>query len=154
MDYRINNEAIVGCVIAQVVKRGPYKVPFVIGMVNLLMQDKLRRKVQTTHGDRVKELGMLFGQLDGDLLGVIMNSMTMLIEGGCLERSENTLTLTESGHELCEDMNAGKSKMLAKILNDIDNVLFKYGSIEKNTLYEQMWIAYEVLYQENKVVVQ
>ena len=55
MDYRINNEAIVGCVIAQVVKHGPYEVPFVTGMVNLLMQDKLRRKVLATPGDRVQE---------------------------------------------------------------------------------------------------
>ena len=70
MDYRINNEAIVGCVIAQVVKHGPYEVPFVTGMVNLLMQDKLRRKVLATPGDRVQELGMLFGQLDGELLRI------------------------------------------------------------------------------------
>lgn len=154
MDYRINNEAIVGCVIAQVVKHGPYEVPFVTGMVNLLMQDKLRRKVLATPGDRVQELGMLFGQLDGELLGVIMNSMTMLIEGRCLKRHDDTLTLTGTGIELCEEMNNGKSKLLAKILRDLDNVLFKYDGIDKNALYEQMWIAYGVLHQEDKAVVQ
>ena len=146
MDYRINNEAIVGCVIAQVVKRGPYLVPFVTGIVNLLMQDKLRRKILSTPGDRVQELGMLFGQLDGELLGVILNSMTMLIEGGCLERHDDTLSLTGTGIEMCKEMEVGKSRMLAQILKDIDNVLFKYDSIDKNALYEQMWIAYEVLY--------
>ena len=143
-----------GCVIAQVVRRGPCEVPFVTGILNLLMQDKLRKKVLSMPEDRVKELGMLFGQLDGDLLGVIMNSMTMLIEGGCLERRGDTMTLTDRGVEMCEEMNTGKSKMLGTILKDIDDVLLKYDRIDKNTLYEQMWIAYEVLYQENKTVVQ
>jgi len=154
MDYRINNEAIVSCVIAQVVKHAPYEVPFVTGIVNLLMQDKLRKRVLTTPGESVRELGMLFGQLDGELLGVIMNSMTMLIEGECLERNGDTLTLTGTGIELCEEMNDGKSKMLAETLKDIDNVLFKYDGIDKNALYEQMWIAYGVLHQEDKAVVQ
>lgn len=154
MDYRINNEAIVGCVIAQLVKRGPFEVPFVTGIVNLLMQDKLRRKVLATPCDRIQELGMLFGQLDGELLGVILNSMTMLIEGRCLKRNGDTLTLTGTGNELCEEMNTEKSKLLAKILKDIDNVLFKFAGIDKNALYEQMWIAYGVLHKENKTVVQ
>ena len=144
MDYRINNEAIVGCVITQVVRRGPYEVPFVIGMVNMLMQDKLRKRVLTTHGDKVKDLGILFGQLHGDLLSVIMNSLTMMIEGGCLKRHDNMVMLTDAGLELCKEMNDGKSKMLMRILKDIDNALFKYDSIDAKVLYEQMWIAYEV----------
>lgn len=153
MDYRINNEAIVGCIIAQVVKCGPYEVPFVTGIVNLLLQDRLRKKVLAIPSDRVKELCLLFGQLDGELLGVIMNSMTMLIEGRCLERHDDILALTKSGFELCEDMSTERSKLLANILKDIDNVLFKYDSIDRDVLYEQMWIAYEVLHQENKAMV-
>lgn len=146
MDYRINNEAIVACVIAQVVQRGPYDVPFVTGIVNVLMMDSLRKKALAIPSDNVKELGMMFGQLDGDLLGVILNSMAMLIEGGCLERQKGRLALTAVGLELCKEMNDGKCKMLSKILKDIDNVLFKYDSIDNNSLYEQMWIAYGVLH--------
>lgn len=141
MDYRINNEAIVGCVIAQVVKRGPYEVPFVIGITNLLLQKKLRDIVRKTSADNVDELGLLYGQLDGDLLGVMMNSLTMLIEGGCIERKEGNLLIAESGLQLCDDMLEGKSKLLAAVLKDMDVVLFKYDGIDKRRLYDKMWIA-------------
>lgn len=141
MDYRINNEAIVACVIAQVVKRGPYDIPFVAGVVNLLMRKKFRKKALTTSGDNVKELTMFFGQLDGGLLGVILNSMTMLIEGGCLQKADGKLVLTDSGHELCQEMIGGESKMLNDVLNDMDQILFKYECVDLKKLYQQFWIA-------------
>ena len=100
MDYRINNEAITACVIAQVVKRGPYDIPFVIGMVNLLMQKKCRKKALETSEKNEKNLMMIFGQLDGSLLGVVVNSMAMLIEGGCLQKESGKLFLTEVGQKL------------------------------------------------------
>jgi len=34
MDYRINNEAIVACTIAQVVKQGCTKLPMAVGVTN------------------------------------------------------------------------------------------------------------------------
>lgn len=141
MDYRINNEAIVACVIAQVVKRGPYDIPFITGVVNLLMRKKFRKKALTTSGDNVKELTMIFGQLDGSLLGVILNSMTMLIEGGCLQKADGKLVLTDSGHELCQEMIGGESKMLDDVLNDMDQILFKYECVDLKKLYQQFWIA-------------
>lgn len=141
MDYRINNEALVACVIAQVVKRGPYDIPFVTGVVNLLMQKKYRKKALTTSGDNVKELTMIFGQLDGSLLGVILNSMTMLIEGGCLQKADGKLILTDSGQKLCQEMICGESKMLNDVLTDVDQILFKYDGIDLKKLYQQFWIA-------------
>lgn len=112
MDYRINNEAIVACVIAQVVKRGPYDIPIVVGAVNLLMRKKFRKKALTTSGDNMKELTMIFGQLDGSLLGVILNSMTMLIEGGMHAKSgrktcfDRFWTGTMSGNDWRGEQNA------------------------------------------------
>lgn len=141
MDYRINNEAIIACVIVQVVKRGPYEIPFVTGVVNLLMQKKYRKKALTTSGDNVKELTMIFGQLDGSLLGVILNSMTMLLEGGCLQKTDGKLVLTDSGQELCLEMDGGKSKMLNAVLTDLDQILFKFECVDLNSLYQQFWIA-------------
>lgn len=141
MDYRINNEAIVACVIAQVVKRGPYDIPFVTGVVNLLMRKKYRKKALTTSGDNVKELTMIFGQLDGSLLGAILNSMTMLLEGGCLQKVDGKLALTDAGQKLCQEMNGGKSKMLNDVLTDLDQILFKFECINLNSLYQQFWIA-------------
>ena len=141
MDYRINNEAIVACVIAQVVKRGPYDIPIVVGAVNLLMRKKFRKKALTTSGDNVMELTMIFGQLDGSLLGVILNSMTMLIEGGCMQKADGKLVLTDSGQELCQEMIGGESKMLNDVLNDMDQILFKYECVDLKKLYQQFWIA-------------
>ncbi len=141
MDYRINNEAIVGCVIARVVARCPYEVPFVTGMVNLLMSPRLRKKALKTDASNIKELSAIFGQIDGDLLGVIMNSMTLLLEGGCLRKESEKLQITETGTQLCQDMTDGESGMLNTILKDIDGILFKYDSIAMKRLYEQMWIA-------------
>lgn len=141
MDYRINNEAIVACVIAQVVKRGPYDIPFVMGVVNLLMQKKYRKKALLTPGDKVNELTIIFGQLDGSLLGVILNSMTMLLEGECLQKVDGKLVLTDSGQELCQEMIGGESKMLNDVLNDMDQILFKYECVDLKKLYQQFWIA-------------
>jgi hypothetical protein len=141
MDYRINNEAIIACVIAQVVKRGSYDIPFVIGMVNLLMQKKYRKKALETSGDKAKDLMMIFGQLDGSLLGVIINSMTMLIEGKCLQKESGKLLLTEAGLELCQEMNDNRSKMLSEILTDMNQIIFNYESIDMKSLYQQFWIA-------------
>lgn len=141
MDYRINNEAITACVIAQVVKRGPYDIPFVIGMVNLLMQKKCRKKALETSEKNEKNLMMIFGQLDGSLLGVVVNSMTMLIEGGCLQKESGKLFLTEVGQKLCQEMNDNRSKMLSEILTDMNLIIFNYKSIEMKSLYQHFWIA-------------
>lgn len=141
MDYRINNEAIIACVIAQVAKRGPFDIPFTIGIVNLLMQERTRKKALAIPGNNVKELKVLFGQLDGGLLGAIMNSATMLLEGGCLKRQDEKLVLTATGNELCQDINNCESKMLKAIIDDLDLIQFKYDSIDLSSLYQQFWIA-------------
>lgn len=141
MDYRINNEAIVGCVIARVAERGPYEVPFVTGMVNVLMLPRLRKKAYKTDASNIKELSAIFGQIDGDLLGVIMNSMTLLLEGGCLKNAEGKLEITETGKQLCQDMEDDKCKIMREVLRDMDEILFKFESIDMTKLYEQMWIA-------------
>lgn len=141
MDYRINNEAITACVIAQVVKRGPYDIPFVVGMANLLMQKKCRKKALETSEENEKNLMMIFGQLDGSLLGVVVNSMTMLIEGGCLQKESGKLFLTEVGQKLCQEMNDNRSKMLSEILTDMNLIIFNYESIEMKSLYQHFWIA-------------
>lgn len=141
MDYRINNEAIVSCVIVRVAERGPYEVPFVTGIVNVLMSPKLRKKAYKTDASNIKELSAIFGQIDGNLLGVIVNSMTLLLEGECLQNAEDKLEITETGKLLCQDMEDGKCKILREVLRDMDEILFKFDSIDKTKLYDQMWIA-------------
>ena len=140
MDYRVNNEALVGSVIMQVVRKGPCEVPFVTGMVNLLMQANLRKKAMQTPANDTKTLMAIYGQLNGDLLGVIVNSMTMLTEGGCLRRNGNQLEVTENGLRLCEEIERGDCELLTEVLSDINEIFFKYESIDTDMLYHQMWI--------------
>jgi hypothetical protein len=140
MDYRINNEALVGSVIMQVVRRGPYEIPFVIGMVNLLMQANLRKKAMRTPANDTKTLMAIYGRLNGDLLGVIVNSMTMLTEGGCLRRDGNIIEVTGNGLLLCDELERGDCELLTEVLSDINEIFFKYESIDTDVLYHQMWI--------------
>lgn len=140
MDYRINNEALVGSVIVQVVRRGPYEIPFVTGIVNLLMQANLRKKAKKTLANDAKTLMAIFGQLNGDLLGIIVNSMAILTEGGCLSRKGNQLEVTENGLRLCEEIERNKCELLTEMTSDMNEIIFKYECIDLSSLYNQMWI--------------
>ncbi len=140
MDYRINNEALVGSVIMQIVKRGPYEIPFVTGMVNLLMQANLRKKAMQTQANDTKTLMAIYGQLNGNLLGVIVNGMTMLAEGGCLRRNGNQLEVTENGLRMCEEIERKDCELLTEVLSDINEIVFRYECMDTNSLYHQMWI--------------
>ena len=84
---------------------------------------------------------MICGQLDGSLLGVILNNMTMLIEGKKKKKADGKLVLTDSGQELCQEMIGWESKMLNDVLNDLDQILFKYECVDFKKLYQQFWIA-------------
>ncbi len=140
MDYRINNEALVGSLIMQVARRGPYEIPFVTGIVNLLMQANLRKKAMRTPANDTKTLMAIFGQLNGDLLCIVINSMTMLTEGGCLRKNGNELEVTENGLHLCGEIERGDCELLEEVLSDINEIVFKYECIDSNSLYHQMWI--------------
>ena len=123
MDYRLNNEAIVACVIAQLVRNGRRRLPVVVGLTNLLMHEKERKKVLSSNN--VQELTAIVGQLDGGLLAIIMNSIVMMIKGGCMTFGEDVLCLTPSGMNLCEQMRDGRSKILRNIIADMPSIMRK-----------------------------
>lgn len=139
MDYRINNEAIVACTIAQVVKQGCTKLPMAVGVTNLLMQSSARKKALKT--DDANELAAVFGQLDGGLLTIIMNSLVMLIQGGCMVYLQDQLVLTDEGLSLCASMVDGKSEKLADCIKDIPFVLSKIDSIASDNVFNRFFIA-------------
>ena len=62
MDYRLNNEAIVGCVAAQVVRSGCQKLSLVVSITNLLMHDAERNKV--TSMPNGMDLTVIVNQID------------------------------------------------------------------------------------------
>ena len=139
MDYRINNEAIVGCTMAQVVKQGCTKLPLAVGVTNLLMQSDARRKALKTND--VNELAAIFGQLDGGLLTIIMNGLVMLIQGGCVVYYQDQLGLTDAGMKLCVSMEESKSKKLTDCIKDIPLVLSKIDPITSNSEFNRFFIA-------------
>lgn len=139
MDYRLNNEALTACVIVQVVRNGWADLTEAVGMTNLLMQPSLRKKAMKS--DEEGELCRLFGQIDGGMLTVIMNSIVMLEEGGCVERDGHNLKLTPQGVALCQSMSNGRSKVLSGIVESIPTTLGIYAAIDKQKLYNQLHIA-------------
>lgn len=139
MDYRLNNEGIVACVAAQVVKHGCKKLSVVVAATNLLMQDAERKKVKGLTD--AKKISKIVNQIDGGLLTIIMNSLVMLIKGGCMSFTNGELTLTNTGLNMCEQMRDGRSDMLASIMNDIPVVLAKIGAMEGKIMDKRYVIA-------------
>jgi hypothetical protein len=139
MDYRLNNEAIVGCVAAQVVRYGCQKLPSVVAVTNLLMHDTERKKVKSMPNSR--DLTAIVNQIDGGLLTIIMNSLAILIQGGCLTFDVGVLTLTPTGLNLCEQMKDGRSEMLSGILRDLPAVMKKAEKMENGLLDQRYVIA-------------
>lgn len=139
MDYRLNNEAIVACVAAQVVRRGCHKLPLVVAITNLLMHDAERKKVtKTVTGN---DLTSVVNKIDGGLLTIIMNSLVMLIQGGCMTFGEEELKLTPTGINLCEQMKDRRSKMLSDILRDLPMVMENAENMEEGLLDQRYVIA-------------
>ena len=137
MDYRVNNEAVTACVVAQVVRNGCDRLAVVVGLTNLLMHEKERKHFLST--DNVKENTTIVGQLDGGLLTVIINSLVMMIQGECMTFREGVLTLTQSGINLCEQMKDGRSEMLSRIMKDMPAVMDKVVKMEEELL-DQIYV--------------
>ena len=70
------------CVAAQVVRHGCQKLSVVVAVTNLLMHDTERKKVKGLTD--TQRISMIVNQIDGGLLTIIMNSLVMLMKGGCM----------------------------------------------------------------------
>ena len=137
MDYRINNEAVAACVAAQLVRNRCRSLSTVVGLTNLLMHEKERKRLLST--DNEKEITTITGQLDGGLLTIIMNSLVMMIQGGCMTFGEGDLSLTQSGISMCEQMNDRQSKMLSNILKDMPAIMEKTVRM-KESMFDQRYV--------------
>lgn len=137
MDYRINNEAIAACVAAQLVRTGCKSLSTVVGLTNLLMHEKECKRLLST--DNEKEIATITGQLDGGLLTIIMNSLVMMIQGGCMTFGEGNLSLTQSGISMCEQMKDRRSKMLSNILKDMPAIIEKTVRM-KESMFDQRYV--------------
>lgn len=127
------------CVAAQVVRHGCKKLSVVVAVTNLLMHDTERKKVKGLTD--TQRISMIVNQIDGGLLTIIMNSLVMLMKGGCMTFENGELALTEAGLNMCEQMKDGRSNMLVSIMNDMPDVLVKIGAVEGEIMDKRYVIA-------------
>lgn len=127
------------CVAAQVVRHGCKKLSVVVAVTNLLMHDTERKKVKGLTD--TQRISMIVNQIDGGLLTIIMNSLVMLMKGGCMTFENGELALTEAGLNICEQMKDGRSNMLVSIMNDMPDVLVKIGAVEGEIMDKRYVIA-------------
>lgn len=127
------------CVAAQVVRHGCQKLSVVVAVTNLLMHDTERKKVKGLTD--TQRISMIVNQIDGGLLTIIMNSLVMLMKGGCMTFGNGELALTEAGLNMCEQMKDGRSNMLVSIMNDMPDVLVKIGTMEGEIMDKRYVIA-------------
>lgn len=127
------------CVAAQVVRHGCQKLSVVVAVTNLLMHDTERKKVKGLTD--TQRISMIVNQIDGGLLTIIMNSLVMLMKGGCMTFENEELVLTEAGLNMCEQMKDGRSNMLVSIMNDMPDVLLKIGAVEGEIMDKRYVIA-------------
>lgn len=129
MDYRINNEAIISCVIAQILKRGvcePLRLSLVIP---LLMEN-------TTVNNTVLTLTYK------EYLPIVVNSIVILEQGGAIKVENNTISLTDEGGDLCQKMiNHPLSYRLQTIIDKIDNLLSETQKYTTDELYQKFKIV-------------
>lgn len=139
MDNRLNNEAIIACVVAQVVNRGACKVARLTAIVPIVLNDGFRKKIvrnaQLNERDYYN-VGMEYKEL----LVPVMNSVIMLIEANCMTLNNDELSPLEKSQHLCSRMDRS-SERLSRILDDMDYVLryFDSDTIENN--YKKLYIS-------------
>lgn len=139
MDYRLNNEGIVACVAAQVVNCGFSKVSAVVIITNLLMHEAERKELKSS--SESQSVANIMNHIDGGLLTIIINSLVMMIQGGCMEYAKGELTLTQAGYTMCRQMMDGRSHLLNSILKDIPAVKEKVDMMGMNLMNNKYFIA-------------
>ena len=127
------------CVAVQVVNHGCKKLSAVVAVTNLLMHDVERKKVKGLTD--AKSISVIMNQIDGGLLTIIMNSLVMMIKGGCMTFENGELSLTDVGQNMCEQMYDGRSDMLVNIINDMSAVLVKIETMEGEIMDKRYVIA-------------
>lgn len=128
MDYRINNEAIISCVIAQVLKRESCDSLRLSLLVPLLMENKT---VNNT------ELTLVYKEY----LPIVVNSIIILVQGNIVKNRAGIISLTDKGNEFCNDMlNYSCSYRLRTIISEIDTCLEEAQKFSTIELYQKLKI--------------
>lgn len=128
MDYRINNEAIISCVIAQVLKRESCDSLRLSLLVPLLMENET---VNNT------ELTLVYKEY----LPIVVNSIIILVQGNIVKNRAGIISLTDKGNEFCNGMlNYSCSYRLRTIISEIDTCLEEAQKFSTIELYQKLKI--------------
>jgi len=125
MDYRINNEAIISCVIAQILRRGAHEPLQLSLLIPLLMEN-------ATINNTILTLTYK------EYLPIVVNSIVILEQEGLVKAENDTVSLTDEGNTLCQRMiDNPLSHRLEKIISKIDNLLLETQKYTTNELYQK-----------------
>ena len=128
MDYRINNEAIISCVIVKILEQTSCDTLRISLIVPLLMEKLAVRDADLTV--RYK-----------DYLPLVINSISLLMQKKCVQLNNDELLLTKVGLELCENIDAEKmSNRLCSIIERINGLLEDIRDYPTQDLYKQLKI--------------
>lgn len=105
MDYRLNNEALIACIITEILYRKSVDMLQLSIAVTYLINESNDR----CFGDKYKEC-----------LPVVMNAALILKESECIEVSNGIIVLTDSGVGLHDCFSNGMSKRFAEIISRLD----------------------------------
>lgn len=139
MDIRLNNEALVSCVIAQVVNRSKSKVSRVTALVPMLLNDGFRNKLLKNNSLKLSDFYQV-GMEYREMLVCVMNSIIMLVETKCLAIEGDELIPLENNKKLCESMHSSCGRLF-RIMRDMNIVMdyFDNDTIVNN--YKKFYIS-------------
>lgn len=106
MDYRLNNEALVACVIIEILNRKSVDMLQLSIVVAYLISDNQDR----CFGDKYK-----------DCLPVVLNAALILKECGCIAVNEGMIVLLQEGVELKRQFTNSESRRLTKLINKLNH---------------------------------
>lgn len=150
MDYRLNNEGLIACLIAQIVfksKSNINNLAQISLLLALLLNDKTREKLNMYA--KLIELSDLTDSISKvtlnllykELLPVIVNSTVLLIQSGVLSLNTCNLNLTEKGISFCNGMsNEFMGIRYQEIMKHVDHVITLHDNSSLYELYNKFQI--------------
>ncbi len=151
MDYRLNNESIVACVISQIIYRSlssQNDIARIALLTSLLFNDHSIGLLHNSENLKAKTdqiesyISFTSSFVYKEMLPIVINSVVLLLQGGILQKSnDENLIITEKGLVFCTGMyEISLGSRCSEILYQIDKVLdvcSKYSTVE---LYDKFKI--------------
>lgn len=126
MDHRLNNEALVACLVAHALNKGP---------MDMLRISMLIPYVSVTPGTR----DYIFSEVYKGFLPVVVNASSMLVRMGAVAINNNMLSLTDKGIDICRDMvNNVPSLRFARLAKRLDDTIITWNSLDNLSIYQKL----------------